>query len=72
MKSVVCYSICVIAILIYVLLPWIKGFDSHVQHDHSMWSYIYYSIYLDQIDTSDHNAIESYVYKMVRKFEFGV
>jgi len=47
-----------------------QGFDYHCEHDHNMWSYIYYSIYLDQIDTSDHNAIESYVYKMVRKFEW--
>ena len=31
-----------------------------------MWNYIYFSIYLDQIDTSDHNAIEGYVYDMVR------
>ena len=31
-----------------------------------MWMYVYYSIYLDQIDTSDHNAIEKYVYEKVR------
>lgn len=24
-----------------------------------MWDYIYYSLYLDKIDTSDHNAIEN-------------
>ena len=30
-----------------------------------MWMYVYYSIYLDQIDTSNHNAIEKYVYEKV-------
>ena len=30
-----------------------------------MWTYVYYSIYLDQIDTSNHNAIEKYVYEKV-------
>ena len=30
-----------------------------------MWTYIYYSIYLDTIDVSDHNAIEKFVYEMV-------
>ena len=39
-----------------------QGFDHHVKHDHNMWAYIYYSIYLDGIDISDHNAIEQYVY----------
>ena len=34
-----------------------------------MWDYIYFSIYLDQIDISDHNAIESFVYNMVRIFD---
>ena len=30
-----------------------------------MWAYIYYSIYLDQIDVTNHNAIEKYVYEKV-------
>ena len=42
-----------------------SGFDSHVKHDHNMWRYIYLSIYLDQIDISDHNAIQKFVYDMV-------
>ena len=41
------------------------GFDNHVKHDHNMWKYIYLSIYLDQIDISDHNAIQKFVYDMV-------
>jgi len=35
-----------------------------------MWDYIYFSIYLDHIDISDHNAIESFVYNMVRRFDY--
>ena len=35
-----------------------------------MWDYIYFSIYLEQIDISDHNAIESFVYNMVRRFDY--
>ena len=31
-----------------------------------MWDYIYFHLYLETIDISDHNAIESYVYKKVR------
>ena len=42
-----------------------KGFNHHVKHDHNMWTYIYYSIYLDTIDISDHNAIQSFVYNKV-------
>ena len=42
-----------------------SGFESHVKHDHNMWRYIYLSIYLDQIDISDHNAIQKFVYDMV-------
>ena len=36
-----------------------------MKNDHNMWMYIYFSIYLDTIDISDHNAIEKYVYEMV-------
>lgn len=42
-----------------------NGFDHHIQNDHNMWEYIYLSIYLDQIDISDHNAIQKYVYDTV-------
>ena len=42
-----------------------KGFQNHVKRDHNMWAYIYYSMYLDQIDVTNHNAIEKYVYDKV-------
>ena len=43
------------------------GFESHVKNNHNMWNYIYLSIYVDQIDTSDHNAIQKYIYDTVSK-----
>ena len=46
----------------------IQGFKNHVTTEHNMWTYVYFSIYLDQIDTSDHNAIEKYVYDKVRQY----
>ena len=42
-----------------------KGFRHHVKHEHSMWNYIYFHLYLERIDISDHNAIESYTYHKV-------
>ena len=30
-----------------------------------MWSYAYYYVYLDQIYTGNHTAIENYVYEKV-------
>lgn len=47
-------------------LPFLlQGFKEHVDHDHNMWDYVYYSLYLDNIDTGDHNAIQKYVYEQV-------
>ena len=36
-------------------------FNFHIKHGHNMLNYIYYSLYLDNIDTGDHNAIQNYV-----------
>ncbi|XP_019849736.1 PREDICTED: inositol 1,4,5-trisphosphate receptor type 1-like isoform X1 [Amphimedon queenslandica] len=44
-----------------------KGFNNHVKHDHNMWDYVYYSLYLDNIDTGDQNAIQKYVYQLIEK-----
>ena len=45
---------------------YLQGFDHHVKHEHNMWDYIYFHLYLERIDVSDHNAIESYAYHQVR------
>jgi late competence protein required for DNA uptake (superfamily II DNA/RNA helicase) len=44
-----------------------QGFKRHVKKDHNMWAYIYYSMYLEEIDSTNHNAIEKYVYDNVCK-----
>ncbi len=31
-----------------------------------MWDYVYYSVYVDRIDTGDQNAIQKYVYEKVQ------
>ena len=50
----------------------IQGFDDHVQTDQYMWNYVYYSMHLDSIDTSNHTAIQKYVYDLVRYYwEWG-
>ena len=43
----------------------LQGFLPHVKYDHNMWDYAYYSLYVDSIDVSNHNAIQKYVYDMV-------
>lgn len=43
----------------------LQGFDNHILYEHNMWNYVYYSVYLDSIDISDHTAIQKYVYEMV-------
>jgi inositol 1,4,5-triphosphate receptor type 1 len=43
----------------------LQGFKEHVEKHHNMWAYIYYSLYLDQVDTSDQNAIEKYIHGKV-------
>ena len=42
-----------------------QGFWKHVHEDHNMWNYLYFVLYLDTIPENDHNALESYVYKLV-------
>ena len=55
----------------YDVVMVLQGFEDHVKHDHNMWMYVYFSIYLDTIDISDHNAIEKYVYEMVSTFHLS-
>ena len=32
-----------------------------------MWNYIYFTLYLDSVNTSDHNALEKYLYERTVK-----
>ena len=36
-----------------------------MKHEHNMWDYIYFSLELDRIDSSNQNAIQQYVYQEV-------
>ena len=40
-----------------------KGFKTHVKHEHNMWDYYSFFLYLDSVDPSDHTATESFVFK---------
>ena len=42
-----------------------QGFAHHVGSEHNMWDYIYFSLELDRIDSSDQNAIQLFVYHQV-------
>jgi inositol 1,4,5-triphosphate receptor type 1 len=46
------------------------GFKLHVERDHNMWAYIYYSMYLDGIDTNAHSAIEKFVFDKIKDKKF--
>ena len=46
----------------------LQGFLNHVRYDHNLWDYAYYSLYVDSIDVSNHNAIQKYVHDMVGTF----
>ena len=52
--------------IILLILLIIQGFDDHVKNDHYMWNYVYYSMHLDSIDTTNHTAIQKYVYGLVK------
>ena len=56
--------LCAAVSIVASIVCW-QGFRDHVKKDHNMWNYVYYSNYLDSIDTSDHTAIQKYVYELV-------
>ena len=37
--------------------------EQHITKDHNLWAYVFYMVHLDSTDTSDHNGIESYVFR---------
>jgi inositol 1,4,5-triphosphate receptor type 1 len=43
------------------------GFSHHVQHDHNMWDYIYFSLWLDRVHSNDQNAVELYVSQQIKE-----
>jgi inositol 1,4,5-triphosphate receptor type 1 len=49
-----------------------RGFREHYKYDHNVYDYIYYVLYIRSMPTKDHNAIEKYVYEMVRVYNYSV
>ena len=43
-----------------------QGFDYHIENEDNMWDYIKYIMHLEEIDVSDHNAIEHFVHQQVK------
>ena len=43
-----------------------RGFEHHINHEHNMWNYVYFLLYLDQKDPNDYTSHEFYV---AQKFE---
>ena len=43
----------------------LQGFLHHTTKEHSMWSYIYYFLYLEDTNPKDYTALDSYVASMV-------
>jgi len=38
-----------------------SGFKHHIKHDHNMWRYLYFLIYLDNKDQDEYTFIEDYI-----------
>ena len=35
----------------------------HIEKDHKLWFYAFYMVHLHTMDISDHNGVESYVFR---------
>jgi len=58
---------CVNKTLVYFSLQGVGGFDLHVKRDHNMWNYLYYTMYLQNVQESEHSYHESYLRNMLVK-----
>ena len=38
------------------------GFKKHIAHDHNMWMYLYYTIYLDTISRADRTDLQAFLH----------
>lgn len=39
-----------------------ENFKKHIERDHSMWSYLFFRVYLKRIDVTDMTGQESYIW----------
>jgi len=45
------------------------GFKHHIKHDHNVWNYLYYFIYLDEKDEDEYTFVEEYISKKMKEGE---
>lgn len=45
----------------------VGGFDLHVHRDHNMWNYLYYTMYLKDVQDADRSYHESFLYEKLIK-----
>eukprot|EP00117_Sycon_ciliatum_P048000 scpid3078/ scgid34229/ Inositol 1,4,5-trisphosphate receptor type 1; IP3 receptor isoform 1; Type 1 inositol 1,4,5-trisphosphate receptor len=43
-----------------------QGFEHHVKHDHNMWSYLFYFIFLHKLEANDMTATEDFVFRKLK------
>ncbi|KAG2392802.1 hypothetical protein C9374_011527 [Naegleria lovaniensis] len=43
------------------------SFEGHIKHEHNMWNYVFYLIYLENKDPSEYTGIEQYVAELANK-----
>jgi len=44
-----------------------KGFEHHSTHDHNMWNYLYFRIYLKRKDKTEFTGPEQYIYEKIEQ-----
>ena len=44
-----------------------QDFSSHIQRDHHMWAYMYYSLYLEEKKRTDRTRLEAYLVEQIEK-----
>jgi hypothetical protein len=54
-------NICFICLIDRNVFDRANGFNTHVHDDHNMWTYIYFIVYLLQMDKTEVNGAEAYV-----------
>jgi inositol 1,4,5-triphosphate receptor type 1 len=42
------------------------SYDHHVKHEHNMWKYVWFSIYIDEKDPNTMSGTEHYAYQMMQ------
>ena len=43
------------------------NFREHIQHEHNMWDYLFFRLYLEAKDPSDFNGLETYCWSMMQQ-----